>query len=76
MTTALSQDMTAEQINNFEVDMTKFKYKSIRFRDYQADIIKELAYRANTSIVDIMDDVLWHGWKGLGQNVKEIERSR
>ena len=48
--------------------------RTIAVRPYQRDIVIELAKREDRTIVDVMDDILWYGWKNLGYDVEEIER--
>ena len=43
-------------------------------RGYQRDILRELSSREERYMTEVLDDVLWYGWKGLGYNISEIEK--
>ena len=55
--------------------MVKPAYKRIACRSSQHEVVTELARREEISILELMDRVLWHAWKGLGYDVSEIEKS-
>lgn len=42
--------------------------KSIRFREYQWAILKEVARRQGRSVAAILDDFIWLGLHKLGEN--------
>lgn len=46
--------------------------QSLTLRKHQHAIIKKLARYEGTTVVGVMDHVLWKAWEALGYNLSEI----
>ena len=58
-----------------DVDVDFRDRTKVHCRGYQGKLVRELAKREGLRVVELMDQLLIHGYKALGYDVEELKRT-